>query len=222
MYSELRRKLVEKLAAEGYIRSPAVRRAFMRVPREEFVPARLRHLAYVDTPLPTLKGQTISAPHMCALMCELLSPLEGEKILEIGTGSGYHAALCAEVVAPGDLGDGTVVTVEIEESLARFAVENLRRSGYYGKVNPIVADGSVTLPLRRGFDKAFITAACPSEPHNVLEVVEDGGVVVAPVGTGYVQELVVYRLNKGIIIGERRGPVIFVPLRGAGVGGRYS
>jgi len=217
-FREARRQLVERLAREGYIRSENVKRAFLHVPREEFVPPRLRKLAYVDAPLPTFHGQTISAPHMCAMMCELLQPVPGDRVAEIGTGSGYHAALCAEAVAPGSSGDGLVVTIELEEKLARFARDNLSRTGYYPKVHPIVADGSVTLPLRKAFTKGLVTAACSREPRNLLDIIVDGGIAVAPVGGNYLQELIVFRKRNGIVIKERKGPVIFVPLRGVGSG----
>ncbi len=221
-YAEQRRLLVEKLSREGYIKSPSIKRAFLKVPRHMFVPPRLRDAAYLDTPLPTLKGQTISAPHMCALMCELLSPRQGDKIVEIGTGSGYHAALCAEVVAPSLLGDGLVVTLELEPELTRFAWRNLKETGYGAKVHVIIADGSFTLPLRRAFTRGLVTAACPRDPQNLLEVLLDGSIAVAPVGSYYLQELIVFRKTNGITIKERKGPVLFVPLRGVGTGDGHS
>jgi len=99
-FSMLRQALVESLVEEGVIRSKIVKEAMLKVPREEFVPIHLRHYAYEDTPLPIGYGQTISAPHMVALMCEEAQLAPDMRVLEIGTGSGYHAAVIAEIVGP--------------------------------------------------------------------------------------------------------------------------
>lgn len=221
---EERARLVRNLLLEGVIRSERVKRAFLSVPREEFVPNKYRRYAYDDMPLPTLEGQTISAPHMCAIMCELLDLKPGDRLVEIGTGSGYHAALCSEIVSPGREINGAVVTMEIFESLARFALSNLKRTGYLAKVEVIVADGSHSLPLRKAFTHGMVTAAVPEIPRNLLEVLKSGGKVVAPVGPRYYQQLLVITKKEGGGESvESYGGCIFVPLRGVrGYDSRHS
>ncbi|RLE59246.1 MAG: protein-L-isoaspartate O-methyltransferase [Thermoprotei archaeon] len=217
-------RLIQKLVREGVIRSERVKKAFLTVPREEFVPQVYRKYAYDDTPLPTLEGQTISAPHMCAIMCELLDLKPGDKLVEIGTGSGYHAALCSEIVSPGKTIDGAVVTMEIIERLARYALSNLKKTGYLAKIDVIVADGSFSLPLRKTFTRGIVTAAVPQIPKNLLEVIKEGGRIIAPVGSRYYQELlVIAKKREGEESIENYGGCLFVPLKGIkGYGSRYS
>ncbi len=214
-FEEQRRRLVERLSWEGVIRSEEVRKAFLKVPREEFVLERYRDEAYEDTPLPILEGQTISAPHMCAIMCEALQPKPGDRLLEIGTGSGYHAALCAEMVHPnGEIRGDIVVTVEIKRALANFARENLERAGYGALVHVIVADGSSGAPVRISFDKILVTAAAPSVPDVLVEQLAPGGRMVIPVGR-FIQDLkLVYKSPEGEVYVRSLGGCVFVPLRG--------
>ena len=111
-------RLIKRLKARGYLKTEQVERAIMKVPREEFVQSYARESAYVDSPLSIGHGQTISAPHMCAIMCEGLLLEEGMRVLEVGAGSGYHAALCAEIIAPEETANpGHVYTIEIVENL---------------------------------------------------------------------------------------------------------
>lgn len=210
-------RLLKSLINEGVIKSEKVKRAFERVPREEFVPKAYKKYAYDDTPLPTLEGQTISAPHMCAIMCEVLDLERGDLVIEIGTGSGYHAALCTEIVSPENTFYGYVVTVEILERLAYFAKQNLSNTSYYSKVDVVVADGSISLPFRKNvFTKGLVTAAVPRIPENVLEVIRDKGSIVAPVGSKYFQELLVITKKGKEVSVSNYGGCIFVPLRGLG------
>jgi len=112
-YKEKRRKLVEHLTKRDFLTKPMVIKAMLKVPRHKFLPKEAVESAYIDSPVSIGMGQTISAPHMNAMMCELLELTEGDKILEIGTGSGYHAALCAELVAPKhSKNPGHVYTIE--------------------------------------------------------------------------------------------------------------
>ena len=201
----------------GYLKSPAVERAFRNVPREEFVLPEMRHEAYRDTPLPILHGQTISAPHMCAIMCEQLKLEEGHRILEVGAGSGYHAALCAEIIAPaGSKNPGHVYTVEIFEDLVFFAQENLRRAGYSDHVTIIHGDGGQGLPELAPFDRVLVTAAAPDIPPPLIEQLIPEGLMVIPVGSrGFYQELIIVTKNKDSKVRQHRwGGVAFVPLRG--------
>ncbi|MEM4161213.1 MAG: methyltransferase domain-containing protein, partial [Thermoplasmata archaeon] len=121
-----REKLVEYLVHTGYLTKPEVIEAMKKVPRHLFVPEELQRFAYEDTPLHIYEGQTISAPHMVAMMLELLELKKGQRVLEIGTGTGYHAALVAELVGE----QGHVYTMENNARMYRFAVENLKKTGY--------------------------------------------------------------------------------------------
>ncbi len=212
---EARRRLVELLKLQGVVVSEEVERAMLRVPREEFVLPEYRDEAYEDHPLPIPEGQTISAPHMCAIMCEAAEIKRGDSVLEIGTGSGYHAALCAEIVSPtGELVGGLVVTVEVVKKLAYFARENLKRAGYYDRVHIIVADGSAGAPVRATFDKILVTAAAPRVPPPLLEQLKEGGVLVIPVGPRWQQLLIKLKKGKEGVVREPVTYCVFVALKG--------
>lgn len=193
------------------MRSEKVIRAISRVPRELFIPPELRRYAYVDTPLPIGFGQTISAPHMVALMTELLDVKVGDKVLEVGTGSGYQAAILAELV--GD--EGHVYTVEIVKELVEFARNNLTTSGHIGRVTLIHGDGSIGYEVAAPYDKIIVTAAAPDVPQPLLSQLKVGGTLVIPVGDTYLQHLTVVRKGEGGKVEVVRGtPCVFVPLVG--------
>jgi protein-L-isoaspartate(D-aspartate) O-methyltransferase len=202
-----RRELVDRLLEAGRIERPATERAMRAVPRHEFVPAARREAAYRDRPLPIGEGQTISAPHMVAAMADLLAPDPGDRILEIGTGCGYHAAVTDELV-----GDGIVYSVEVEPELAREARERFDRLGDDVRVR--VGDGHAGWPAHAPYDGAYLTCAPPSVPDPVVEQVRPGGRIVAPVGRRR-QELVrLTRRADGGVERETHGGVRFVPMRG--------
>lgn len=215
---EARRRLVELLKLEGVIVSKEVERAMLKVPREMFVPPHYRDEAYEDHPLPIPAGQTISAPHMCAIMCEAAEIRRGDYVLEVGTGSGYHAALCAEIVSPtGEPLEGLVLSIEIIEELAHYAKNNLKQAGYYDRVHVVVADGSAGAPVRPSvsFNRILVTAAAPSVPQPLVEQLSEGGVLVIPVGSRWHQ--VLEKVKKGERGALIRTPVtycVFVPLVG--------
>ena len=217
-FEEKRRRLVEKLVREGYIRSEHVKRAMLRVPRELFVPEGLRHMAYEDTPLPIGHGQTISAPHMVAMMTEFADLEPGMRVLEIGAGSGYHAAVIAEVVAPSDLPRdqwGHVYTVERIPELAEYARRNLDRAGYADRVTVILGDGTKGYPSAAPYDRIIVTAAAPEVPKPLLEQLKPGGKIVIPIGDRYMQYLyIVEKLSDGRIKARSVTPCLFVPLIG--------
>ncbi len=214
-YAELRRELVERLEWLGVIRTEKVKKAFLKVPRELFVLPSYRREAYEDTPLPILEGQTISAPHMCAIMCEALDLNPGDKLLEIGTGSGYHIALCAEIIqGDKDASNGILVTVEIYPKLAKFAKENLEKAGYGALVNIVVADGSLGAPTRISFDKILVTAAAPEMPPSLIEQLNPGGRLIIPVGRFYQDLKLVIKGAGGEIHVKSLGGCVFVPLKG--------
>ena len=209
--------LIRRLQQRGYLKSDAMEKAFRSVPREEFVRDHSKRDAYRDTPLSIGLGQTISAPHMCVIMCEGLDLAPGHKVLEIGAGSGYHAALCAEMVAPqGVSNPGHVYTVEIVEGLIEFAKANLDRTGYSDRVTLIHGDGGFGLPEYAPFDRILVAAAAPDIPKPLVEQLSPSGIMLIPVGSrGFYQELIMVQKGKdGEIIKRRWGGVAFVPLTG--------
>jgi protein-L-isoaspartate(D-aspartate) O-methyltransferase len=207
---EERNWLVDSLVRRGYVTSEAVEKAMRRVPREEFLPQVIRSEAYVDTPLPIGEGQTISAPHMVAIMAEQLDLSPGHKILEIGAGSGYHAAVCAELIAP----DGHVYTIERIASLATFAEDNLKRNGYGDLVTVIFGDGTKGLPDKAPFDRIFVAAGAPDIPAPLTDQLADGGKLLVPVGGRYYQDLIKVERKGKKLIKENMGGCVFVPLIG--------
>lgn len=207
MFEELRRRLVKGL--EYNILDKKVLEAMLRVPRHRFVPEFVQSAAYIDTPLEIGHGQTISAPHMVAIMCELLELSEGLKVLEIGTGSGYNAAVMAELVGKS----GHIYTVERVEQLVEFARKNLEKTGYEN-VTVLLDDGSMGYSRYALYDRITVTCAAPDIPKPLLEQLKPGGIMVIPVGT-YSQELIrIKKDSEGNISKEREGGVIFVPLIG--------
>ena len=187
------------------------------VPREEFVHPTTREYAYSDTPLSIGHGQTISAPHMCVIMCEAMKLRPGYTVLEIGAGSGYHAALCAELVAPKDTSTpGHVFTIEIVERLIAFAKDNLERTGYSDRVTLIHGDGGKGLPEKAPFDRILVAAAAPDIPQPLVDQLAPDGIMLIPVGSrGFFQNLLmVIKGSKGEISRRNWGGVAFVPLTG--------
>ncbi|MFN4046031.1 MAG: protein-L-isoaspartate O-methyltransferase [Acidilobaceae archaeon] len=210
-YIKKRKELVEALKRLGYIRSSKVERAMLRVPRELFVPSNVREYAYDDRPLPIGYNQTISAPSIVAHMTELLDPQPGDKVLEIGTGSGYQAAVLAEIVAP----QGHVWSIEKIPELAEFARKNLEKTGYSDRVTVIVGDGSKGYEPQAPYDKIIVTAAAPRIPEPLINQLKPGGILVAPVGPIPLQFLlVVYKRPDGRIEIVKDLEVVFVPLIG--------
>lgn len=216
-FKKLREELIEELVREGVINSEKVKRAMLKVPRELFVRSKYRNFAYADTPLPIGCGQTISAPHMVALMTEALDPEVGDKVLEIGTGSGYQAAVLAEIVAPENSTiKGHVWTIEIVKELVDFAKENLKKAGYADRVTVIHGDGSLGYVPAAPYDKIIVTAAAPTIPTPLLEQLKNGGKLVIPVGDLYIQKLlIVEKKENGKIKINESVPCVFVPLKGA-------
>ncbi|MCX8196313.1 MAG: protein-L-isoaspartate(D-aspartate) O-methyltransferase [Acidilobaceae archaeon] len=207
---ERRRALVASLMEQGYLRSRRVAEAMMKVPRELFVPEDQREWTYDDRPLPIGFDQTISAPSIVAYMTELLNPLPGDKVLEVGTGSGYQAAILAELVSPG----GFVWTIERIAQLAESARRRLESLGYGDRVKVVVGDGSLGYPEAAPYDKIMVTAAAPSVPPPLVEQLKPGGVLVIPVGPPYMQHLYVVRKGERGVEMWRDISVVFVPLLG--------
>jgi protein-L-isoaspartate(D-aspartate) O-methyltransferase len=185
------------------IRDRRVIEAMARVPREEFVSAADRDIAYGDHALTIAEGQTISQPYVVARMSELLDTRPEHRILEVGTGSGYQAAVLGELVRE-------VISIERHASLADAARERLERLGY-ANVRVIHADASLGYPPEAPYDRILVTAATPGIDQALAEQLTVDGVIVAPVGDLDLQELVVRRPDGRE---ERHGAVRFVPLRG--------
>ncbi|GFO96625.1 protein-L-isoaspartate O-methyltransferase [groundwater metagenome] len=197
-------RLIDELRHYGI--SGRVLDAMRRVPRHLFVPEREQRNAYADYPLSIGWGQTISAPHMVAIMCDLLDIQDGMRVLEIGAGSGYHAAVMAQLA-----GSGHVYTVESIEGLAFFARENLKKAGI-SNVTVIVEDGSLGLPGFAPYDCISVACAAPEIPEALTEQLKPGGKLVIPVGR-YIQELYLVTKINGLKK-EAKGGVVFVPLVG--------
>ena len=197
--------MVDGLA--GRIERPSTEAAMRAVPRHAFVPADRRDAAYADRPLPIGEGQTISAPHMVAEMADRLALEPGERVLEVGTGCGYHAAVTAEVVGPGN-----VRSVEYHDALADSARERLAELGY-SEVSVRAGDGRAGWPEHAPYDAAYLTCAAPSFPEAVVDQVRVGGRVLAPIGTVR-QRLVRLEKRPDGVERERLMRVRFVPMLG--------
>jgi len=188
--------------------SERVIEAMGKTPREFFVPENIRHMAYQDTPLPIGWSQTISAPHMVAIMCDVLDLQEGMKVLDVGGGSGYHAAVMANLVGP----EGHVYSVERIPELVVFSRHNLREAGIEN-VTVIEGDGSQGLSEHAPYDRINVAATAPKVPTPLKEQLKVGGKLVVPIGTCYQELILVIRTEEGFEM-ENHGGVVFVPLLG--------
>ncbi len=207
-----RKKLVEHLVNQGYIQTEMVKKAMQAVPREEFIPLEQKPYAYLDRPLPIGEGQTISAPHMVAMICEELSLEEGMNVLEIGAGFGYNAAVVAELVGP----TGHVYSMERIEKLVHIARDNLKRTGYAKTVTVILGDGSLGLPDHAPFNRIYVTAAAPHIPEPLKDQLAVGGKLVIPVGSpdSYQELILIEKISENEFKNINLGGVAFVPLIG--------
>ena len=205
-----RAELVEELVDRGYVKSPDVERAFRAVPRERFVTPDQRGKAYDDTPLPILRGQTISAPSMIAIMLEEADLRPGLKVLDVGTGSGYNAALLAVIV-----GAENVVSIERHADLVDFARENLAAAGF-GGVTVVEGDGTLGHAPRAPYDRIVVTAGAPRIARSWVRQTKVGGRIVAPIGRSTFSQVLVIATKTGAdTVAEREGtPCAFVPLIG--------
>lgn len=206
-YAEARNAMVsDQIAARG-IDSEEVLSAMRKVPRHEFVPADMIPLAYQDHPLPIGYGQTISQPYIVGLMTQSLDPSAGQKILEIGTGSGYQAAILAELGVE-------VYTIEIIPELAEQAARRLERQAYTN-VNTLNADGYFGWEEYAPFDAIIVTAAPDHLPQPLINQLKEGGRLVIPIGpVGFVQTLWMFEKINGELQATNLGGVTFVPLTG--------
>ncbi|MCK5358376.1 MAG: protein-L-isoaspartate(D-aspartate) O-methyltransferase [Elusimicrobiales bacterium] len=198
-----RESMVKTQIENRGIKDKKVLGAMLKVERHEFVPLELRNYAYKDRPLPIGKGQTISQPYIVALMTELLELKGGEKVLEVGTGSGYQAAVLARLAKK-------IYTIEIIPELAAGAEKLLKNLGYEN-VEIKAGDGWLGWKEHAPFDAIIVTCAPGEMPLRLIEQLADDGRMVLPLGTGY-QELKLIRKTKGVIKIENIAPVRFVPM----------
>jgi protein-L-isoaspartate(D-aspartate) O-methyltransferase len=212
-------RLVDTLKRQGILKTEKIINAIRNVPRARFLPQDKQEYAAVDAPLPLGFGQTISAPHMVSIMNEALNLEVGHKVLEVGAGSGWHAATIAELIAPRDVPRsewGHIYTVEIVQSLAEQARKSILNAGYSDRVIIINADGSKGCPEKAPFDRIVVTAAAPEVPFPLLEQLKSGGLMVIPVGKAALFQSLI-RITKdfdGNLSRENLGGVAFVPLTG--------
>jgi protein-L-isoaspartate(D-aspartate) O-methyltransferase len=204
-FDDERRQMVEVQVRARGVRDPRVLEAMARVPRHLFVPEMERAYAYADEPLPIGSGQTISQPYIVAYMTEALRLTGDEKVLEVGTGSGYQTAVLAELARE-------VLTIEVIDSLSQAAKARLEQAGY-GNIRFRVGDGSAGWPEEAPFDAIMVTAAAARIPEALEAQLRPGGRMIIPVGTD-LQELFLVRRGRKGPQRERLIGVRFVPLVG--------
>lgn len=200
-------KLIQSLIKWGILKDKKIIEAFQKVPRENFVSSEHKKWAYADSPLPIGSNQTISAPHMVATMSEAIGVEDGQKILEIGAGSGYQAAILSVLNS-----NGKIYTVENVEELYEFAKENLKE---YKNVEVISGDGSLGYEKEAPYDRILATCGCPKIPDPWISQLKKNGKILAPVGSRYIQNLVlIEKVNDKILRRALDFPCAFVPLTG--------
>jgi len=207
-----RERMVRDDIAAGGVTDERVLAAMRATPRHEFVPGPQRNLAYFDMSLPIGEAQTISGPFVVAYMTEKLEPKPTDKVLEIGTGSGYQAAVLAPLVR-------TVYSIEIQEKLGEKAAKTLARLGYRNIVTKI-GDGFLGWPEHAPFDKIIVTCSPEDVPRPLVEQLAEGGRMVIPVGERYDQTLVLLTKREGRLERESLVPSLFVPMTGTAEQGR--
>jgi protein-L-isoaspartate(D-aspartate) O-methyltransferase len=203
-FAAQRQRMVQEQLMPRGIREASVLAAMAKVPREEFIPADSRSASYEDGPLPIGYGQTISQPYIVAFMTEQLRPKPSDRLLEVGTGSGYQAAILAELVAD-------VYTIEIIEPLAKNAEATLQRLGYKN-VHVKVGDGYSGWPEYAPFDAIIVTCAPDHVPQQLTDQLKDGGRMVIPVGERFAQQLYLLEKQNGRLRESAVLPVRFVPM----------
>ena len=185
-------------------------KAFKEVDREKFIPENIKNAAYEDIPLPLLRGKTISQPTTVMIMTHALELEPGEKVFEIGTGSGYQAAIISKIIGS----KGKVITTEVVPELIHFAREHLKHAGIENVV-VYEEDGSNGIASEAPFDKIIITAACKEFPKPLLEQLKPEGIIIGPVGSQFEQEMVRgTKDKKGHLELEFLGQFLFTPMYG--------
>ena len=210
-FEQKRRQLVEFLKGSGAIKSTAVEIAFLKVKRELFLGKWMEKDAYLATALPIGSGQTISQPTTIAVMLELLEAGKGMNVLEVGSGSGYVAALLSEIVES----NGRVTGMELEEELIGQSKKNLNKQGCKN-VEIVKGDGSLGSKEKAPFDRILVSAACPFVPKPLFDQLKEGGRIVAPVGDKFTQAMQTLKKKNGRPLKEQylESYFVFVPLKG--------
>ncbi len=205
-FDEARARMVSEAIIAAGIKNPRVIEAMRTTPRHEFVSLNQRQYAYLDMALPIGEGQTISPPFIVAYMTEQLDPQPTDRVLEIGTGSGYQAAVLSPLVKE-------VYTIEIVESLARRAAQTLKRLKY-DNVFVKAGDGYLGWPEKAPFDKIIVTCSPESVPTPLVEQLREGGRMIIPVGQRYQQVFYLLKKENGRLVQEALKPALFVPMTG--------
>jgi protein-L-isoaspartate(D-aspartate) O-methyltransferase len=211
-WTEARTRMVEDEVAAAGVKDARVCDAIRTTPRHEFVAAAMRQYAYFDMSLPIGQGQTISSPFTVAYMTEQLQPLPTDKVLEIGTGSGYQAAVLSGLVSK-------VYSIEIVEPLGKRASQTLRRLGYKN-VETKIGDGYQGWAEHAPFDKIIVTCSPEEVPRPLVEQLKEGGRLVVPLGQRYQQTLYLFKKVDGMLEAEPLQPTFFVPMMGRAEGER--
>lgn len=205
-FEKLRELMVDAQLILRGIKDERVLNAMRKVPRHLFVDEYMQYKAYDDMALPIGEDQTISQPYMVAIMTELLELKGREKVLEVGTGSGYQAAILGEL-------SREVFTIERKAELAKKAEERLRGLGY-SNIHVRTGDGTLGCSEESPFDRILITAGTPKIPEPLIEQLADGGIIIAPVGIRFSQQLLIAKKSMGALSEQMHVPCVFVPLIG--------
>lgn len=209
-FEEEKERLIRSMIMAGSLKTEKIIEAFRKIPRHLFVTEEYLKSAYLDVALPTIGGSTISQPTTVAIMTEALQPKKGEKILEVGTGSGWQACLLAYCVGS----KGKIVTIDIDPKLIEFAKKNIKKFNVKN-IRIICCDGSVGYEKEAPFDRIMVTAACPAIPKPLIEQLKIKGRMVVPVGYEYGQRmLLVDKLGRNKLVQRDIGEFVFVKLVG--------
>lgn len=206
-FAEERNRMVDEEIVRAGVTNPRVIEAMRNTPRHEFVQFRDRRMAYFDMALPIGEGQTISPPFIVAYMTEQIDPQPTDRVLEIGTGSGYQAAVLSPLVAE-------VYTIEIVDALGRNAARTLKRLKY-DNVYVKVGDGYLGWPEHAPFDKIIVTCSPEKVPQPLVDQLKEGGRIVIPLGERFQQMFYLLKKEKGELVSEALKPTLFVPMTGA-------
>ena len=203
-----KKKLIEKLIFQDIIKTDKVKKAMLQTPRELFISENQKNQAYLDTPLQIENNQTISAPHMVAIMAEALDLKPSQKVLEVGAGSGYHAAVTSKIIGE----KGVVYSIERHKELAERAIKNIKNADIKN-IKIIIGDGSEGLAKYAPYNRIYVTCASPEIPKPLIKQLKDPGKILIPVGYTYC-DLILFEKKQGKVIEKNLGACAFVPLIG--------